>query len=230
MSKQVRLNLVQLGPPISTVADSDPFLGIRDSIMHAGRHRVLQIDLDTTWWSSRLYLAAWLANRLTEVRRFVVVQAREFIGLLSTSTIVATLAPLHPKLRKMHARLDALPAATADIQSEMEGIFALWQQVIGDGAQEQSAKVDVTADLLRRWMGEAMLQQPVRIADLAQASVVDLLRLLDYPNDFVPVVVQRGGLSPRRAKESVKVVDKAALNAKLAQSYVIELMDRARIA
>ena len=230
MSKQVRLNLVQLGPSISTISDSDPFLGIRDSIVQAGRHRVLQIDLDTTWWSTRLYLAAWLAGRLTEVRRFVVVQAREFIGLLSTSTIVATLAPLQPKLRRMHARLHAVPTATADIQAEMNAVFELWRQVIGDPVQEQAVKVDVTADLLRRWMGDAMLQQPVRIADLAQASVVDLLRLLDYPNDFVPVVVQRDELSPTTATESIKVVDKEALNAQLAQSYVIELMDRARIA
>ena len=160
----------------------------------------------------------------------MVVQAHEFIGLLSTSTIVATLAPLQPKLRRIHARLHAVPTATADIQAEMNAVFELWRQVIGDPVQEQAVKVDVTADLLRRWMGDAMLQQPVRIADLAQASVVDLLRLLDYPNDFVPVVVQRDDLSPTTATESIKVVDKAALNAQLAQSYVIELMDRARIA
>ncbi|HEX5079334.1 MAG TPA: DUF4062 domain-containing protein [Geminicoccaceae bacterium] len=229
MSKQVRLNLVQLGPPISTVSDSDPFMGIRDSIVGAGRHRVLQIELDTTWWSTRLYLTAWLANRLTEVRRLVVLQAGEFIGLVATSTIVATLAPLHPKLRKIHARLRTMPAAATDIHSQMEAVFKLWQQVVGDPRQEESVKVDVTSDLLRRWMGDAMLQQPVRITDLAQASVVDLLRLLDYPNDFVPVVIQRGDLPPTMATESVKVVDKTALNAQLAQSYVIELMDRARI-
>jgi hypothetical protein len=217
MSKQVRLNLVQLGPPISTVPDSDPFSGIRHSIVEAGRHRVLQIELNTTWWSTRL--TAWLANWLTEVRRFVVVQAGEFIGLLSTSTIVATLAPLHPKLRKIHARLHTMPAAATDIHSEMDAVFDLWQKVIGDPAQERSVKVDVTSDLLRRWMGNAMLQQPVHITDLAQASVVD----------FVPVVIKRGDLSPTMPAESVKVVDKAALNAQLAQSYVIELMDRARI-
>jgi hypothetical protein len=91
-------------------------------------------------------------------------------------------------------------------------------------------KIEVTADLLRRWMGDAMLQQPVHITDLAQASVIDLLRLLDYPNDFVPVVIKRSDLSPTMTPDSVKVVDKAALNAQLAQSYVIELMDRARIA
>jgi hypothetical protein len=163
----------------------------------------------------------------------VVVQHGEFVGLLSTSTIMATLAPLHPKLRRIHVRLRTLPTAQTDIQSAMNAVFKLWEQVFGDSRQEMSIKVDVTPDLLRRWTGDAMLQQPVRITDLAQASVVDLLRLLDYPNDFVPVVTKRGDLLPTMAiesvKESVKVVDKASLNAQLAQSYVIELMDRARI-
>jgi hypothetical protein len=53
------------------------------------------------------------------------------------------------------------------------------------------AKVDLTPELLRRWFGEAMLQQPLRITDLGRASVVDLLRLLDYPNDYVPVITRR---------------------------------------
>jgi hypothetical protein len=75
-----------------------------------------------------------------------------------------------------------------------------------------------------------MLQQPVHINDLERASVVDLLRLLDYPNDYVPVITRRapatGGLA---VPEQVDVLDKNALNARLARSYLVELMDRARI-
>jgi hypothetical protein len=48
--------------------------------------------------------------------------------------------------------------------------------------------VGLTADLLRRWFGDAMLQQPVHVSDLARATVIDLLRILDYPSEFVPVV------------------------------------------
>jgi hypothetical protein len=75
-----------------------------------------------------------------------------------------------------------------------------------------------------------MLQQPMRITDLQRASVVDLLRLLDYPNDYVPVLTRhtspQGGHS---APERVDIVDKVALNARLARSYLMELLDRARI-
>jgi hypothetical protein len=38
--------------------------------------------------------------------------------------------------------------------------------------------VVLTADLLRRWFGDAMLQQqPVHVPDLARATVIDLLRI-----------------------------------------------------
>ena len=236
MSKQVRLNLVELSPPISTVTDSDPCLGIRGSMRSVGQHRVLRIDLTSTWWSTRLYLTAFLAERLTDVRRLVIVKGAEFVGLLSTSAILATLPGTHESLRKVHDQLVARPAPKADNESEMNAVFSVWTAAFE--GREGSAKIDVSEDLLRRWFGDALLQQPVRIADLAQASVVDLLRMLDYPSDFVPVVSTRplpAGAEPLPAGadpvnvDPIKVVDKTALNAQLAHSYVLELMDRARI-
>jgi len=78
-----------------------------------------------------------------------------------------------------------------------------------------------------------MLQQPVHIADLQRASVVDLLRLLDYPNDYVPVLTRYFSTNlpndREQAFERVDVMDKSALNARLARSYLVELMDRARL-
>ena len=252
MSRQVQLNLVTLGQAISTVPDSLPYEGIRATLSQAGQQRVLKIDLATTWWSTRLYLTAALAERITNVRRILVVNNAEFVGLLSTGVIVSTLATMHASLSNFHAELKARNTTVLNIESEMLAVFELWETAFGGGAvwqqQERATRVDVTPDLLRRWFGDAMLQQPVRIADLARASVVDLLRLLDYPSDFVPVVSLRpdsaraplariapaGGV-PQPAdsalqSDPVAVVDKAALNAQLAQSYVIELMDRARIA
>ena len=101
---------------------------------------------------------------------------------------------------------------------------------MGNHANELAGRVVLTPEVLRRWFADAMLQQPVRIADLQRASVVDLLRLLDYPNDYVPVLTRKSPThddSP--ASEIVNVMDKNALNARLARSYLVELMDRARI-
>jgi hypothetical protein len=227
MSKQVRVNLVQLSPPISTVPDSDPFQGIRQSIRQVGQNRVLQIDLNMTWWSTRLYLTAFLAERLTQVQRFVVAQGPQFVGLLSTSTIVSTMAAGHVPLRAVHDQLVARRETIVDTEAEMEAVFAIWTQSFGD--KEAACKIVLNQELLRRWFGDAMLQQPVLITDLAQASVVDILRMLDYPSNYVPVVCTRTNEKSTPTPEPVKVVDKAALNAQLAQSYMIELMDRARI-
>lgn len=229
MSRQVRLNLVSLGPPIRAVPDSDPYQGIRDAIRSAGEQRVLKVDLAMPWWSTRLYLTAALAERLTQVCRIVVVRGEDFVGLLSTATIVSALPPVHDKLRKYNAALQAGSGSGGDMEAEMKEAFLRWGRTFG--AEEPAVKLDVTPERLKRWFGDAMLQQPVRINDLAQASVVDLLRVLDYPNDFVPVVSSTADDDVPAAipRPVVKVIDKAALNSQLAQSYVLELMDRARI-
>ncbi len=62
-----------------------------------------------------------------------------------------------------------------------------------------------------------------------RASAVDILRLLDYPNDFVPVLTRPGGDDAPTTSRLVGLVDKTALNARLARSYLVELLDRARI-
>jgi hypothetical protein len=126
-----------------------------------------------------------------------------------------------------------------DTNAEITAVFDLWNVTFGGlpnaRQQEDATKVVLTGDLLRRWFGDAMLQQPVQVSDLARATVVDLLRILDYPSEFVPVVPRRavrtasGPAGPEPSRDPIKVVDKSALNAQLAHSYVTELMDLARI-
>jgi hypothetical protein len=117
----------------------------------------------------------------------------------------------------------------------MEEVLKLWTATFGGTnaiQQENAAKVVLTPDVLQRWFGDSMLQQPVYIPDLARATVVDLLRILDYPSEFVPIVSRRATSTASAVTVTgpIQVVDKSALNAQLAQSYVRELMDRARIA
>jgi hypothetical protein len=157
-----------------------------------------------------------------------------FIGQLSTSAIVSTIGPKSPALRTFERWLQKRKVQYSDVSAEIGGILDGWRNAFGDDlgvhANERTAKVDLTAELLRRWFGDAMLQQPVHIADLRRASVVDLLRLLDYPNDYVPVLTRHDPATEGQpAPERVDVVDKLALNARLARSYLVELLDRARI-
>jgi hypothetical protein len=157
-----------------------------------------------------------------------------FVGQLSTGAILSTIGPKLPALGKFAQWLQARQILYNELGCEIRELLDGWRAAFGDApgthVNEETAKVDLTAELLRRWFGDAMLQQPMQIADLQRASVVDLLRLLDYPNDYVPVLTRHEPATEGQpATERVDVVDKGALNARLARSYLVELLDRARI-
>jgi Domain of unknown function (DUF4062) len=257
LTRQLDLQPATALPPGTGVAgDSSAEHGIRHAIIAAGDHqRALKIDLATTWWSTRLYLIASLAQRLTQARRILVVDtklnpvpvragvappgpvqsaAERFVGQLSTSAILSTIGPKVPALGIFAQRLQTRSIGYNQVHSEIHELLDGWRDAFGDApgthVKEDLAKIDLTAEVLRRWFGDAMLQQPVHIADLQRASVVDLLRLLDYPNDYVPVLTRHTpDTDDQPATERVDVVDKGALNARLARSYLVELLDRARI-
>jgi Domain of unknown function (DUF4062) len=240
--------------------DSSAEIGITNSIINAGdQQRALKLDLVTTWWSTRLYLIAALAERLTQVRRILIVNTptppavpfvagnqpttpaqpaplveEQFVGQLSTAAILSTVESKVPALENFKRFLQNRAPGFNDLQVEIRELLNGWYAAFGDQLgqhyNEMAAKVEMTPALLRRWFKDAMLQQPVHIADLERASVVDLLRLLDYPNDYVPVLTRQTPVDSNPSPmEVVDVMDKNALNARLARSYLEELMDRARI-
>ena len=77
LTRQLDLQPATALPPGTGVAgDSSAEFGIRQAIIAAGdQQRALKIDLATTWWSTRLYLIASLAQRLTQARRILVVDS-----------------------------------------------------------------------------------------------------------------------------------------------------------
>lgn len=245
-----------LDPNTGVPGDTSAEMGITQAIIAAGDHQpALKIDLATPWWSTRLYLIAALANRLTVARRILIVDStstsgtvpadnieparhpraeERFIGQVSTTAIVSTIGSTVPALRKFNQWLMKRAIDYEDVQFEINGILDGWRKAFGDDlgmhTNENSVKIHLNAELLRRWFGDAMLQQPVHILDMQRASVVDLLRLLDYPNAFVPVLTHHDSVNKDQpATERVDVVDKAALHARLARSYLVELLDRDRI-
>jgi hypothetical protein len=156
------------------------------------------------------------------------------VGQISTASVLSTIQPKYTALSAFQSSLQARPTGFDDLHVEIEALLQAWEQAFGDAQnspmKEGVAKVDLTPELLRRWFREAILEQPVHIADLQRASVVDLLRLLDYPGDYVPVLTRH---LPEKegdpVSERVDIMDKKALNRRLARSYLVELMDRARI-
>ena len=259
LTRQLDLQSAAALPPgIGMAQDSSADIGIANAIKAAGdQQHALKIDLATTWWSTRLYLAASLAQRLTQARRILVIDTRpepvrapagapvvlpapaqpppeRFVGQLSTSAIVSIIGPKVVALGKFEKFLQERSPTYNEMGKEVDELLTGWRDSFGDPmgthVNESAEKIDLTAEVLRRWFGDAMLQQPMRITDLQRASEVDLLRLLDYPNDYVPVLTRHTpATAGQPASERVDVVDKGALNARLARSYLVELLDRARI-
>jgi hypothetical protein len=157
-----------------------------------------------------------------------------FIGQIATGAILAIIGPKLSQLAKFQNWIRARPIVYNDLSAEVETSVGEWERFFGDAPytpiHEGTLKTEVTTELLRRWFKDTMFHQPLRIADLQRASVVDLLRLLDYPNDYVPVLTRH---IPEEEGdpvfERVDIMDKAALNRRLARSYLVELMDRARL-
>lgn len=257
LTNQLDLQAAAALPPGAGMAgDSSAAYGITQAIIKAGdQQRALKIDLATEWWSTRLYLIASLAQRLTPARRILIVDGsarsqatnlkvsprasptlseERFVGQLSTTAILSVIGAKSMELRDFEEKLRARPVAYNDIAVEISELLGLWTKSFKDGVgnstKEKNIKIELTPEILRRWFGEMMLTQPLEIGDLRRASAVDILRLLDYPNDFVPVLTRPDGTDVPTTSRLVGLVDKTALNARLARSYLVELLDRARIA
>jgi len=238
MSAQVAVNL--LDPAESTpqnlqvvshgedVRDSnkDNFV---DAVVASQAQHIVRIDIMTTWWSTRLYLLAYLVEKLTEVRRILVLQDNSFIGLLSTRAIMSHLINVHPELLNFEHQTGMRQISRVDVRQEAEEILNIWNSALPSGI-EQNCHRAVTPANLRWWFGDAMLDQGLNITDLGTATPFDLARLLDFPSDFVPVITSRSLETGTRTPDpAVKVVDKTVLNSELARNYLNDLLNRAGI-
>lgn len=221
---------------------------------------VLRIDLHDTWWHTRLFLLAALAERLTHVRRILIVDSAAtrsrdalgrrsaFVGLVSTSSVLGVLGPMLPLFETFMSGRSQVEPMSPDPRKAAEELLDAWSKAFtpqpqrgrgrtttsetpsntGEANHEQSVAITLTSDLLQRWLGELMISQAVEIQDLQRVSVGDLLRLVDYPGAFVPILKDRDPEDPPGVGIP-EVLEKAALNARLAHSYLTELRQRDRI-
>lgn len=238
MSLGVITNLVHLANPVSAVPDSSMFGEIRPEIENASRtgQRVSTIDIATGWWMTRLYFLSSLAWEFTDIERIVVVDGAEFVGMLSVSSIINRLEPIEPKLARFNKKLRGTRTQFSDQTRALNSAEAKWQKLLPPN-DEAHNPVQVTRPNLATWFGDAMLTDVVDVDELERATLLDLVRILGYPNNFVPVRTRRPTRArptkpdpiPRWAEAPVTLIDKRALNDQLAEKYLEELMDRARL-
>jgi hypothetical protein len=60
----------------------------------------------------------------------------------------------------------------------------------------------------------------VRVLDPDQTTVLDLMRVLDYPNQYVPVVAEPGAPDRTTGRTPLRIINKATLNEQLAKNYI----------
>lgn len=232
---------LSMGPGSAPLNDSGGH-AIAHGIAAAGAaQRVLKVDLREVWWSTRLYLAAALSERLTQVRWLLVVDSarhpdeERFVGLVATSALLAVLARMHPQAARFERvatrmRLTDDTAIAARMLIDQAWLPAFASPGVDPYTGERQAQQTASEERLQRWFGGALLSTAVPIADLVRASVVDLLLLVSYPCDLVPVSTTRESAPGNSLRTVVDVVDKSSLNRRLALSYLQELKERARIA
>jgi hypothetical protein len=254
LSRGVLINRIAIGNPVQggrTIPDSHYEGGIIDVVRDAGSERVITIDIATDiatgWWSTRLYLLAFLLDRLTSAQRILVVDAGKFVGLLPLTTIIRVIASLHSQIQNFEQADRARASSEPDVSLEAGALIELFKasfpptppagipgqppQAANVGlpdpiSSESSAKVDVTRANLVRWFQDSIITSPIRVDNIERASPLDLIRLFDYPGDFVPVIVGQGDDSTEQSRSHV--IDKPALSLQLARAYVTDLLDEAR--
>lgn len=237
MSAQVAVNLIN---PATTPQNLE-FVASGENVRDSGKHnfvdavieaqaqRIIRIDIGTIWWSTRLFLLAYMVERLTDVRRILVLNGNGFVGLLSTSAILRTLVNFHKPLLKFERQMGRTQRKSVDFRQEAERMIEVWNEILPRDVEAGDQR-NVTPENLRWWFGDSMLAHSLKIADLESANPFDLARIIDFPSDYVPVVTAPKSEIRKRSPESVvMVVDKTVLNAELAGSYLADLLTRAGI-
>ena len=247
LSRGVLINRIGIGNPVQggmTIPDSYYSGGIIGIVRDAGSERVITIDIATDWWSTRLYLLAFLLDRLTSAQRILVVDKGKFVGMLPVTTIIQVIASLHAQIRYFEQADRARALPDPDVSREAEALIDMFKTSfpptppVANPAQppqgwpdevvssERSVKVNVTRANLVRWFKESIITSPIRVDNIEKASPVDLIRLFDYPGDFVPVIVGQGTDASEQSRSHV--IDKPALSLQLARAYVTDLFDETR--
>jgi hypothetical protein len=250
LSRQVEINRIGPGNPIqgaTTTPGSSYAGGILEVIRNSATERVITIDVATVWWSTRLYLLAYLLERFTSVRQILIVQCGEFVGLLPLTQIIRTIAAIHVELRRFEANVRARKPEP-DVIREAEAVIDRFKAAFTpsppaarpqrtsshpastqppNASREHELQITVNSANLRQWFQESLHTNPLSLTRLNPASPLDLVRIFDYPGDFVPVIVGEGEASSEQSR--CHVIDKAALSLQLARAYVADLLDETRV-
>ena len=190
----------------------------------------VQVNLGsgTTWWSTRLYLLAALADDYTQVPYLVFVSdvgdhRPAFVGLATPRATRRAMARLHPQLERVYRttqaqgvlnRLNVANPLPADEDLEIDmlvGTFAT--QAFPPPGPEVELKQWVTPALLVRELGTSLFRQAIELGEDDLSAPQLVRRILDVPVAIVPLT---------RHGQLQRLVDRCAFATELARDALVQ--------
>lgn len=199
---------------------------LKNFVLESMQAPAVHVDLARTWWISRLYLLAALGETYGELRRIVFLNKREFVGVASATFTRREMVRFYDADQQNPLRaFEGFVAATertGNLDRDLDQLIIEWGRIAGSGDEMlQPAQAVVTATNLGRLLGDGLIRHSLRVSDVGSLTVLDLLRILDFPSEVVPVEENRP-----RSRRGVVLIDKTALTDTVARSSVQETMDR----
>ena len=171
LTRQVAINRIGPGNPLqgdATTPDSSYAQGILDVVRDQATERVITIDIANSWWSTRLYLLAFLLQRFTAAQRILVVAGGSFVGLLPLDPVTRVIGTMHTELAAFEEAVRRRNT-DPDVLREAEALVELFAAKFGAPGPKRSEKeravmYNVTGANLARWFPDALLTNPLRLA------------------------------------------------------------------
>ncbi len=185
------------------------------AVKEAESSGIVEVDIGSghSWWSTRLFLLAALAEEYTRIQRFMFLEerngvARSFVGMANPRTTRLSLAAMNSDLEKFYQQAVSVQAPddarTLDSRVAWIAQNYVWQFNAPEG--EKGAKEWVTNDFLARYVD---IEHGIKW-DGGRAPTRLLSSIVDRPEPFVPLIRRNGELDI--------VVDRQALAEEIARN------------
>ncbi|WP_419914423.1 DUF4062 domain-containing protein [Hoeflea sp.] len=241
MSLGVETNLLDPTETVESMEGSSAGRDIAAEVRQAVNSGQLTSTIDihdgTKWWQTRLFLLAILAKEFTNIEKIVFLSEDDFVGMVSVRMVIDILGMTDKKLTRFQAKLRGRSVSMTDSQNAIDAAYTEWMKIVPRSTEEQH-KLNVTRANLKAWFGDAMLTKAIEVEDIERVTLPDLLRVIDYPSDLVPIRSRSGQAEDTGTAEPttqqtkrplpIRVIDKRAMNEMLAQQYIHELVDKSR--
>ena len=189
---------------------------IKQAINDAAASRVIEIDLGggRTWWSTRLFLLAALAESFTKIQSLMFVGAKgDFIGMATPRAVRNAMAKEDARLEGAYRRSIPSPGQYVD-QPEEAVVHTAQNFRTFLGQAEEDVKVWMTKKYLKEVLGDELTTVMVELDAKRRTDTATLLAEVLNKDTPLVAIYQRGG--------PTRVMDRLGLARNIAASGLLK--------